>query len=167
MNETCPLRRINPNRNFPKKPWITKAILVSIKQKNQLYVNYLKNRSNDNFIKFKKFRNILNSVKRKAQKLHFQNEFHENQGNMKNTWKTINKLLGNFHSREEVRAMETTEGRLTDSQQIAEFLCDFFANEGKRLCDNLACPYKLIAFLGRRMANSVCFLFLINVYLNI
>ena len=86
---------------------------------------------------------------------------------MKNTWKTINKLLGNFHNREEVRAMETTEGRLTDSQQIAEFLCDYFANEGKRLCDNLACPYKLIAFLGRRMANSVCFLFLINVYLNI
>ena len=31
MNETCPLRRINPNRNFSKKPWITKAILVSIK----------------------------------------------------------------------------------------------------------------------------------------
>ena len=135
MNETCPLRRINPNRNFPKKPWITKAILVSIKQKNQLYVNYLKDRSDDNFIKFKKFRNILNSVKRKAQKLHFQNEFHENQGNMKNTWKTINKLLGNFHSREEVRAMETTEGRLTDSQHIAEFLCGYFANEGKRLCD--------------------------------
>ena len=32
MNEACPLRRTNPNRNFPKKPWITKAILVSIKQ---------------------------------------------------------------------------------------------------------------------------------------
>ena len=109
--------------------------LVSIKQKNQLYVNYLKNRSNDNFIKFKKFRNILNSVKRKAQKLHFQNEFHENQGNMKNTWKTINKLVGNFHSREEARAMETTEGRRTESRHIAEFLCDYFANEGNRLCD--------------------------------
>ena len=31
--------------------------------------------------------------------------------------------------------METTEGRLTDSQHIAEFLCDYFENEGKALCD--------------------------------
>ncbi|XP_065574942.1 uncharacterized protein LOC136036568 [Artemia franciscana] len=78
-------------------------------------------------------KNILNSAKRKAQKLHFQNEFHENQGNIKNAWKTINKLLGNFHSKEEVRALETTEGRLTDYQQEAEFMCGYFANEGKRL----------------------------------
>ena len=130
MNETCPLRRINPNRNFSKKPWITKAILVSIKQKNKLNVNYLNDHSDDDFTKFKKFRNILNSVKRKAQKLHFQNEFHENQGNMKNTRKTINILLGNFHIKEEVRAMETTEGPLADSRQIAEFLCNYFANKG-------------------------------------
>ncbi|KAK2719006.1 hypothetical protein QYM36_006131 [Artemia franciscana] len=40
-------------------------------------------------------------------------------------------------SREEVRAMETTEGRLTDSQHIAEFLCDYFGNEGQRLCDQV------------------------------
>ena len=151
MNETCPLRRINPNRNFAKKPWITKAILVSIKQKNQLYVNYLKDGSNVNFIKLKKVRNILNSVKRKAQKLHFQNKFHENQGDMKNTWKTINKLLGNFHSREEVRAMETTEGRLTDSQHIAEFLRDYFANEGQRLCDQVRASLRTSVSFG-----SVC-----------
>ena len=31
--------------------------------------------------------------------------------------------------------METTGGRLTDSQHIAEFLCDYFVNEGKRPCD--------------------------------
>ena len=111
---------------------------MSLSQKKQFYVNYLKDCSNDNFIKFKKIWNILNSVKRKAQKLHFPNEFHENQGNMKNTWKTINKLLGNFHSREEARAMETTEGHLTDSQHIAEFLCDYFANEGKKTLQSSA-----------------------------
>ena len=55
MNETCPLRRINPNRNFPRKRWITEAILVSIKQKNQLNLNYLKDRSDDNFTKSKNF----------------------------------------------------------------------------------------------------------------
>ena len=148
MNETCPLRRINPNRNFPKKPWITKAILVSIKQKNKLYVNYLKDHSDDSFIKFKRFRNILNSVKRNAQKLYFQNEFHENQGNMKNTWKTINKLLGKFHSKEEVRVMETTGGRLTDSQDISEFLCGYFANEGKRLCDQARAKLHTSASFG-------------------
>jgi hypothetical protein len=52
---------------------------------------------------------------------------------MKNTWKTINNLLGQFHSNEDMRAMETTGGRLTDSQHTAEFLCGYFANKGKRL----------------------------------
>ena len=33
--------------------------------------------------------------------------------------------------------METTEGRLSDSQHRAEFPCDYFANEGKRLCDQV------------------------------
>ena len=120
-------------------------------------------RSNDNFIKFKKFRNILNSVKRKAQKLHFQNEFHESQGNMKNSWKTINKLLGNFPCREEVRAMETTEGRLTDSQHIAEFLCDYFANEGKRLCDQARASLRTSVSFGsvieRQLASENSFEF--------
>ena len=48
---------------------------------------------------------------------------------MKNTWRTINKLMDNFHSREEVSAMETTVGLHTDSQHIAEFQCGYFANE--------------------------------------
>ena len=55
---------------------------------------------------------------------------------MKNAWKTINKLSGKFHSRpNEMRAMETTEGRLTDSQDIAEFMYGYYANGLKRLCD--------------------------------
>ena len=50
---------------------------------------------------------------------------------MKNTWKTVNKLLGNFHSREEMRALETTEGRLSDSQHIVKFLCGYLQMKEK------------------------------------
>ena len=71
INGTCPLRRSNTSRYFPNKPWITKAILVSMKQKNQFYINYLKGLSENNLIKFKTFQNSLNSVEQKDQKLHF------------------------------------------------------------------------------------------------
>jgi len=53
---------------FPKKPWITQAILNCINRKDELYKAYLAESSYINFQQFKTYTNILNGLKRKAEK---------------------------------------------------------------------------------------------------
>ena len=64
-------KRIHPKKNKPKLPWITPALLKSIKRKNKLYRMSIKKPTDKNIEKYKKYRNKLNSLLRlgKAQSL--------------------------------------------------------------------------------------------------
>ena len=65
-SKNVPIKKLSKAKlKLKSKPWITKAILKSIKQKNKLYKNLCKNNFN-NLIKvqeYKKYRNKLTKIK--------------------------------------------------------------------------------------------------------
>ena len=81
-------------RKLARKPWISVALLKSIKTKDKLYKRFITKPTEENKLKYTKYRNILNSLLRAAKKSHITAEIELNKFNMKETWKTVNNLLG-------------------------------------------------------------------------
>ena len=95
LNMHCPLQSIKKsNRKLTRKPWITIGLLKSIKMKDKLYKKFITKSTDENKLKYTKYRNILNNLLRKAKKDYITVEIESNKFNMKETWKTLNKLLG-------------------------------------------------------------------------
>ena len=78
-----------------RKPWLCPNLLKCIVKKYELYKYYLQNinsETNSNLsIVYKKYKNILTSVLRKADKLHYSNDLMSD--TFKATWNIINNLL--------------------------------------------------------------------------
>ena len=75
-------------------PWITKGLLKSINKKNKLYKQYLNSPSKKGLQKFKTYKNKLNMIIRKAKRKYFFLKFERSKNNMKQTWNSINNILG-------------------------------------------------------------------------
>ena len=73
---------------------MTTGILASIKMKNNLYKDYLKDPTDQKLQIFKEYQNRLNKTKRYAEKSYYEKEFDQIKGNMKKTWRKINEVLG-------------------------------------------------------------------------
>lgn len=96
IDSHVPLKRVR-FRDIPKKPWITKGILTSIKRKNALYKKCIseKNlaRRVNLFANFKTYRNWLTRIIRINKTAHYQVFFAQNKTNLRETWKGIRSLV--------------------------------------------------------------------------
>ena len=58
LDKHAPLRNMTRKEmKLNSKPWITKELLTSIKTKNKLFRNYVKNNNQENKINYKKYLN--------------------------------------------------------------------------------------------------------------
>ena len=94
INTHAPLRKLTRKElKLKKKPWITKAILVSTKTKNNLYKNYLKSCNAVSCYLYKNYRNCLTRIKEKSKQMHYCKQVEKSRKNSKMIWKTINDIL--------------------------------------------------------------------------
>ena len=68
---------------------MSRGILISRKQKNELSKISLKNPSADNLLQFKKFRNLYNLVIRNAKKQYYKKQLEANKQKLRKTWKIL------------------------------------------------------------------------------
>ena len=76
-----------------KKPWITKAILASIKKIRVLFKTRYVNGNNSQKSFYKQYLDKLTKIKTISKKLYFEKELHLNRDNPKKTWDIIKTLL--------------------------------------------------------------------------
>ena len=95
LNIHCPIKSVKvSNRKLARKPWITVGLVKSIRTKDKLYKKFITKPTEENKLKYTKYRNLLNNILRAAKKSHITAEIELNKFNMKETWKTLNNLLG-------------------------------------------------------------------------
>ena len=88
----CMLRGRN-KRKLLNKPWLTKGIQFSIRNKKKLHQTFYVGGNAEQKLYYKKFANKLTKVKKLSKKLHFFKEFETMSNNNHKLWKTINNLL--------------------------------------------------------------------------
>ena len=67
------------------KPWITTAILKSIKEKNKLYKKYMQNKSIESKLIYRNYKNKLTTIIRLSQKKYYADKFDSLKGSIKGT----------------------------------------------------------------------------------
>ncbi len=139
-NHCFPLkvRTVNVNSNrIPQKPWITNAILSSIRRKNILYRKYRSSPTDSNKRSLVNYRNTLTSVIRTAKKKYYCNLLDDQKHNLKQTWKILNDLLGRNRKQDLPDCFDIDGKSTSDYKTIADGFNNFFTNIGPNLADKI------------------------------
>jgi hypothetical protein len=106
FNRKFPIKRIRFNKNKHKiQNFMTNGLLVSRNRKKILHQTSISVPSAENKQKYKDFKSVYQRVIRGAKKLYFTNKLHENAGNPKKTWGTLNEILGKSRNSEAVKLL--------------------------------------------------------------
>ena len=140
LNEYYPIKILNKKEiELERKPWITKGILTSTKIKNQTYRKFAKSsnkdKASDLYIKFKRYRDLINTLKRKSQKQFHIDYFQKNLHNAKKAWTGINTILHRKKKQKISDIFLNANGKLvTDQKVVSKLFNNYFVN----VADNLA-----------------------------
>lgn len=143
------------NKHFPIKwvkfdkykhkisPWVTPGILKSIKHKDNLYKK-LKLTDIDSpelearAINFRTYNNILKKMIRLAKKIYYGKCFDKYKCDIRNTWSTINSILGRQKSKKELPEKFDVFGMsISNKTIIANEFNKYFINAGPNMAQNI------------------------------
>ena len=142
-----------------KKPWLTKGLLISIKNKQKMYKNNFLNGNDAQKLLFKTYSNKLTKVKRLSKKMYFYKEFDDIQNNGRKMWKTINSLLHNKTA--DINSPPKNikiNDKICDNQlTMAEHFNNFFCTIGKRLAEKMEnnSSQSVTRYLTNRVSSSI------------
>ena len=128
-NIYCPLKKVKIKSGVFDKPWLTPSILKCIGKKNKMYKKSLNNHSLINV--YTNYKNCLMKILKHTEKKYYENKIKNN--NIKNTWRTLNKVIGNNK-----KSGTIIDNKLTDLQN-ANMFNSYFSNIGVELNKNI--PY--------------------------
>ena len=139
FNLSFPETELKPNKNKIRvNPWMTSGLLISRKTKEKLFSLKLKNPTNYNIEKFKRFNKLYVSMCRRSRTLYYQERFNLFATDIKKTWTTINEVLGREKAKDSLPKYFMSNGHiLSDSFEIAQGFNDFFSNIGPELASQI------------------------------
>ena len=124
-------------KRLQKKPWLTKAILISTKTKNKLFVESKKHPNDTELCLFyKKYRNKLTRIIEKSKLMYYNTLIAESQHNSKKVWQIINDIV-NFRQKQNHTIFEYVtddqSATYTDAHDISYAFNNYFADMGSKL----------------------------------
>ena len=72
---------------------MTKGLQNACKKKNALYRNYIRQRTKEAEVKYKKYKNKLISIIRISRKEYYKNKLDRNKDNIKGIWNILNSII--------------------------------------------------------------------------
>ena len=137
----APLRQYSRKQHrLRQKPWITKAILKSVKHKQKLYSSHFINRNDVSKQYYKIYSNLLTRIKERSKSLHYQNALDDAKHDSCGTWRVIKELLAASPKRSlnlSISLLETYDENLSNAEDIANTLNNYFSTIGEKLAKNI------------------------------
>ena len=137
--KTCiPTRKVKIKVSH--KPWITNCLLNSIKQKNKLYVNYIKNPCHRTRETYKKYRNKLTHLLRISEKKYVNDYLCKYSNDLKKSWNLINNIINkNTKHAALPDSIITESGHCTNNDlEIANCFNRYFTSVGPNLANKIS-----------------------------
>ena len=159
VNKHVPSRMTTKRElKFKSKPWISYRIQKMIKLRDQFLRRLTHNKSENNFVVYKKFGNRVANELKAARKKYFQNYFQENGKNMKKIWTEIKRILSNKNSIfSRIYKIKDKNGKLTsDAAEMSIILNESFINVGNDISKSIHHnPKSPTEYLTNRNSNSI------------
>lgn len=119
------------------KPWISRALLTSVKRKNKLYSIYLKHKTDRTLNYYKRYKNTLTKLIAAAKKQYYTNRIHSAQTNARKIWSTIKELITNNSQNPQTDHFVIDGQHVSNPTQIADAFNTFFTNIGPSLSSKI------------------------------
>ena len=159
VNKHVPSRMITKRElKFKSKPWINYRIQKMIKLRDRFLRRLAHNKSENNLLIYKKFRNRVANELKAARKKYFQNYFEENGKNMKKIWTGIKRILSSKNSIfSRIYKIKDKNGKLTsDAAEMSIILNEFFINVGNDISKSIQHnPKSPTEYLTNRNSDSI------------
>jgi hypothetical protein len=127
-----PIIKKKPKKRDNNK-WITNGLIVSIKYKNKLYLDYKRHETIANELAYKKYKNRLSGIISQAKKNYYQGLIDENRHNMKNLWRTLKELIGSKKRSSLSNEFLINNKPCKDKDMISNAFNQYFVNVGPKL----------------------------------
>ena len=141
LNLTCPIERKNIKNRLNIKPWLTKGLINACKKKNAMYKTFLETKLQSDEDKYKKYKNKLTKILRKAEQLYYNEQITNQRNNIKGTWKILNKVIRGSPSTDKIpEIFINNNSEISDKKEIANGFNNFFVNVGPNLAREIKNP---------------------------
>ena len=146
-----------------KAEWFSQGLMVSSRKCLQLYKKVAaKSRDDPEFLNYKRYRNIYNSLRRKAKFSYYNEIVTRNKNDAKKLWQVLNKLTGKLINKKDISDEILVNGIKTNDQKvIANAFADYYSTVGKSLAEHIEKKGNLkdpMIYMKNRVQQN-CFLF--------
>ena len=131
FNSCFPLKTKMVTIKRLNSPWLSKALITSIKNKHVLYKRLKEDLCTRNT--YNTYRNILTSLIHSAKKLYFDNKFEQCKNDTKKTWNLINSVLKPGRKKSSIRKLLVNNKLITNPLDIADAFNSHFSSIGNKL----------------------------------
>ncbi len=127
-------------------PWINKDLKNLMRTRDRLKKAATRRKSALLMASYRQICNKVNSMSIQLKKQYFTDKICENQGNMKESWKTINELLNKRSKSSNIGCLKDSNIETVHRKDISDEMNSYFCSVGKDLADKIdAVPNPLLS----------------------
>ena len=131
MHKEISIKRLN-------NPWLTSALLKSVKYKNHLYKLFKLNRISKLY--YTRYRNRLTSTLRAAKKQYFECTFAKHKLDIRKTWLCIKDTIGKKHKKVSPISLNDSNGTPISNNLVPDSFNNYFTSIAPNLISGLSAP---------------------------
>ena len=131
--------RCNINKHKHCEPWVTIGLKKSSRRCYSMYKNVCrKQKDSPEYQTYRQYRNLYNSLRRKAKFRYYQDLINENRHNSKKLWAILNKLTGKMKNKNDISEEIIVNGiKEHDANVISNAFARHYSEIGKVLADKI------------------------------
>ena len=115
------MKRVRTRRN---SPWLNNNSKKSMFERDKLKLKAIKSNSTLDWNAYKTARNVVSCTIQKDKQLYYSNLLYKYKHNPKESWQTINRILGGGHNKSSISNIRQNDNIISGSNEIAETFND-------------------------------------------
>ena len=111
----------------------------SSKQKQKLYIKFIKSKNPEDELIYKNYKNLFEKLRKKSQQNYYSKLLEKHKDNAKQRWQVLKEITGKVQKKNRSRSatLETEKGIISDKNTFAEEFNTFFTNIGPNLSEKI------------------------------
>lgn len=122
------------------KPWITSAIINSIKRRDKLKKALKNNKVPERINEYRDYRNRLNKLIKTVKNKFYHDKIRDCAQNIRKTYKLMTEATNENITKSTIKQIKANGTIITNNREVANFCNDFFVNVGKKMAQNVKNP---------------------------
>ncbi len=136
-DKNCPIKKVNRKNKCISSPWLTKGLINACKKKNYLYRQFIKYRTREAELKYKKYKNKLTTIMRTCRNDYYAKSIESKKNNLKDIWKVLNNIISRTNENFYPDYFIENNKSVTNMGEVVEGFNKFFVGVWPQLSEKI------------------------------